>query len=60
MNSISSEELINKGRVYRGGMYKLEPKELENVDIRIPIKLNLYNNPTKQLTLFEPKINYAT
>lgn len=60
LNSISSEELINKGRVYGGGMYKLEPKELENVDIRVPIKLKLYNNPTKQLTLFEPKKNYAT
>lgn len=60
LNSIPSVELMNKGRVYGGGMYKLEPKELENVDIALPIDLKTYFNPIKQLTLFEPKKNYAT
>jgi len=60
LNSIPSQELVKQGRVYGGGMYKLEPKELENVEIELPKSLNTYINPTKQLTLFEPRRNYAT
>ena len=60
LNLISSQELIKKGRVYGGGMYKLEPKELENVEIELPTFLDKYIQPTKQLTLFEPKKRYAT
>ncbi len=60
LNSIPSLELVKQGRVYGGGMYKLEPKELENVEIELPKSLIKYINPTKQLTLFEPKENYAT
>ena len=60
LNSIESKELIKNGRVYGGGMYKLEPKELENVEINIPINLKKYVNSAKQLTLFEPKKNYIT
>ena len=41
-------------------MCKLEPKELENVEIELPDYLTDYINPTVQLTLFEPKDNYAT
>jgi hypothetical protein len=59
LNSISSVELMNKGRVYGGGMHKLEPKELANVDITLPLDFKAYLNPEKQLTLFEPKKNYA-
>lgn len=29
---LSSEQLVSEGRVYGGGMFKLEPKELANVD----------------------------
>jgi adenine-specific DNA-methyltransferase len=32
LNSISAEQLLCEGRVYGGGMFKLEPKELANVD----------------------------
>jgi hypothetical protein len=60
LNSIPSQELAKKGRVYGGGMYKLEPKELENVEIELPEPFYKYIRPTKQLTLFEPKENYAT
>ncbi|MCF8374174.1 MAG: N-6 DNA methylase [Bacteroidales bacterium] len=59
LNSIPSQELAKKGRVYGGGMYKLEPKELENVEIKLPAYFNNYFKPTIQLTLFEPKENYA-
>lgn len=31
LNRIETEELIGQGRVYGGGLYKLEPKELGNV-----------------------------
>ena len=31
LNSISRETLLGNGRVYGGGMHKLEPKELANV-----------------------------
>lgn len=32
LNSLSSDQLLSEGRVYGGGMFKLEPKELANVD----------------------------
>ena len=31
LNSIGRETLLGNGRVYGGGMHKLEPKELANV-----------------------------
>lgn len=33
LNMISEDELYSNGRIYGGGMQKLEPKELQNVDI---------------------------
>jgi adenine-specific DNA-methyltransferase len=32
LNEIKPEELLGEGRVYGGGLHKLEPKELANVD----------------------------
>lgn len=32
LNSIAPERLLGEGRVYGGGLYKLEPKELSNVE----------------------------
>lgn len=32
LNAIRPEQLISEGRVYGGGMFKLEPKELANLD----------------------------
>ncbi len=60
LNSIPSEEIVKQGRVYGGGMYKLEPKELECVEIELPNSIKKLIKPTKQLTLFEPKENYIT
>jgi hypothetical protein len=31
LESISAETLLGEGRVYGGGLYKMEPKELANV-----------------------------
>jgi hypothetical protein len=31
LNGIAEKVMLDEGRVYGGGMHKLEPKELENV-----------------------------
>lgn len=55
LNRIETEDLIGQGRVYGGGLYKLEPKELGNVPadklIEIVPKDDLLN--LKQMILFE-------
>lgn len=33
LNSITTEKMLGEGRVYGGGMFKLEPKELANVPV---------------------------
>lgn len=33
LNAITPETLMNEGRIYGGGLYKLEPKELANVPV---------------------------
>lgn len=56
LNGLSPSSLIEEGRVYGGGLHKLEPKELANVDAT-PIldtfpSLRQQMNPI-QLDLFE-------
>lgn len=52
LNSISKTRLMNSGRVYGGGLYKLEPKEL--MDLPVPEMTKILKPQTKvvQLALF--------
>ena len=55
LNQINPDKLIGEGRVYGGGLHKLEPKELANVDAAAIAKLIPgFGAPehTKQLNLF--------
>lgn len=60
LNRIETEELIGQGRVYGGGLYKLEPRELGNVPadqiIEIVPKGDLLN--LKQMILFD-RVDWA-
>jgi hypothetical protein len=50
LNDINPESLISEGRVYGGGLYKMEPKELSNVSANSI--LNLINiKVTKQASI---------
>jgi hypothetical protein len=56
LNKIPPEQLLGEGRVYGGGLYKLEPKELSNVDATAISKLipSFKLNPkVRQLSLFD-------
>jgi hypothetical protein len=39
LNEIDIDQLLSEGRVYGGGMFKLEPKELANVDASVIAEL---------------------
>jgi len=39
LNKIGTSQLLSEGRVYGGGMFKLEPKELANVDATVIAEL---------------------
>lgn len=55
LNAIGRETLLGNGRVYGGGMHKLEPRELANVpadDLAAVVGLSR-NPPARQLELEE-------
>ncbi len=52
LNSISKTRLMNSGRVYGGGLYKLEPKELMNLPVPEMTKILKLQAKAVQLTLF--------
>ena len=39
LNGISSESLVNEGRVYGGGLHKMEPRELANASAESVLQL---------------------
>lgn len=39
LNQLSPDQLADEGRVYGGGLYKLEPRELANVDASVLVQL---------------------
>ncbi len=56
LNQIPPERLLDEGRVYGGGLHKLEPKELSNVDATAIAELipGFKLNPKgRQLSLFD-------
>jgi hypothetical protein len=52
LNAITPEQLLGEGRVYGGGLHKLEPKELANVPVpEIAALLPQAERPAKQADL---------
>lgn len=46
LNSIPKTELLSGGRVYGGGLYKVEPRELMNIPVpEMPVIFGLTDNP---------------
>ena len=58
LNSISPEHLLDEGRVYGGGLHKLEPKELANVpaDKILELAHIQIERPAKQEDLFAQQV----
>ena len=54
LNSIPSATLLGEGRVYGGGLYKMEPKELANVpaDALAALLPTTEGQPAKQREMF--------
>lgn len=56
--SIPAQSLVGEGRVYGGGLYKMEPKELANVaaDEIAALIGHIYRPPQRQDDLFREKV----
>lgn len=54
LNQISQDTLFDEGRVYGGGLHKIEPNELANVSIKEIVSLlpDFKKNPSHQISLF--------
>ena len=52
---ISPETLLGEGRVYGGGLYKMEPKELANVPAEAIASLLGENRPASQIEMFNQR-----
>ena len=52
LNQITAKAMLDEGRVYGGGMYKIEPKELANVP-SMEISILLGKHPNKALQNFK-------
>ena len=55
LNSLHPDSLLKEGRVYGGGLHKLEPKELGNVSVnsvKVLLSIAEVNEDSKQLELF--------
>lgn len=55
LNEISPKTMLDEGRVYGGGLHKLEPRELANVSARFILELlpnAIVSSRSKQLDLF--------
>jgi len=60
LNGICPNAMLGEGRVYGGGLYKLEPRELGNVPARAIAELLPQTAPRKkQLDLFAARISRA-
>lgn len=54
LNSITPDQLLGEGRVYGGGLHKLEPKELANVPVPdIAALVPTAHRPVAQSSLFD-------
>jgi hypothetical protein len=54
LNRISQQTLFDAGRVYGGGLHKIEPHELANVSVKEIASLlpDFKKNPALQISLF--------